>query len=100
MTWFYFQALECLLTRPNSVTGQVFYITDGNPISLHDFLDPLHQAVMGINHQPDPILLPAWTIVAVAVAMEAAAAPFGKSVHWPVWAYTTMEAYKVMHYLL
>ena len=95
------KAVELLLRDEDEgeVSGQAFYVTDGRPISLAQFLEPLHRALTGGRPLAPRVRLPPSLVVVYARVFQAAArlvaGATGRPPRMPFWALTPMEAYKV-----
>lgn len=93
------KAAEHLLTHPNRLGGQAYFISDGTPINSFEFLQPLREA---LGYKQPTLVLPMWLMWAIVYLIRASHS-FLASIHpWlsfpPM--LTTAEVYKtaVTHY--
>ncbi len=97
------KALNLLLSDDDdssAASGQAFSITDGRPVSLAAFLDPLHRALTGGRPVRPLLRLPPRVVVSFARLFQFSAgllfAGRRRKTPWmPFWGLTPMEAYKV-----
>ena len=89
------QALTKLLDESSkNVSGQIFYLTDDNPVNCYYVLDPLYRK---LHHRsaPNPIPVPIIIQLVFALVFHVLSLLLGPKFKLPYWGFTFMECYKV-----
>ena len=90
-----------LLGGCEDVSGQIFYLNDGNCTNLFFFLNPLYRLVNPAAKMcPPAIHLPPRVTTVASLIFNTLSQIFGENFHLPFWGFTYMESYKVPTYLL
>ena len=96
------------LLRPNcDISGEIFYITDGNPTSTDFAADPLKKFAMKNNLVKKifsmipflPMKIPESVAAYYASVLSLVAMCLGKHFRMPIWGFTPMESKKVFKIL-
>ena len=90
------QALTKLLDESSqNVSGQIFYLTDDNPVNCYYVLEPLYKK---LHHRdaPNPIPVPIIVQLIFAFVFHALSLLLGPKFKLPYWGFTFMECYKVI----
>ena len=78
-------------------SGQIFYLTDGNPTNLFFFLDPLYSKIKPeAKNCPKAPHIPAKLTTMMSLVFNGLSKTFGKKLRLPFWGFTYMESYKVI----
>ena len=93
--------MEKLLQPDCQISGEIFYITDGNPTSVEFLTNPLKKFIMNKYNTPhkkgttSQIHVPKKLAVIYALILSHLSKWGGKSFRMPTWGFTYMELQKV-----
>ena len=78
----------------NNVSGQIFYLTDDNPVNCYYVLAPLYR-ILKHREIPNPIPVPIIVQLVFAFFFHVLSLLLGPKFKLPYWGFTFMECYKV-----
>jgi len=89
------KALTKLLDESsNNVSGQIFYLTDDNPVNCYYVLAPLYR-ILKHREIPNPIPVPIIVQLVFAFFFHVLSLLLGPKFKLPYWGFTFMECYKI-----
>ena len=86
-----------LVDGNEEVSGQIFYLTDGNPTNLFFFLNPLYKKLSSSSKIcPRAFHMPPKLTITTSLIFCCLSKILGKKYRLPFWGFTYMESYKVI----